>query len=98
MPSSKFEFTDPQTAGSETNLTMASGGSKTGGCYVSSLVGFVLTLLAVLIAVGVGLVVHLAGNRDVSCECVSSSVAGSKSLVTQDCQTLAQQGDLDVCK
>ncbi|KAK3776842.1 hypothetical protein RRG08_024616 [Elysia crispata] len=49
--------------------------SDSGGCRVSTAVGFLLTLLAILVAVGVGLIVHFAenhGKQDVVCKCEMS--------------------------
>ncbi|XP_005113256.1 uncharacterized protein LOC101854230 [Aplysia californica] len=102
MTREKFEFTDPNAGGSETNLTMASGGRKNGGCYVSGVVGVALTLVAILIAVGVGLIVHLAeGERELVCQCGSGdghTGAASADAIKQQCEQWAGQGDQDICK
>lgn len=45
------------------------GGKRQGGCVLSIVMGFVLILLAVVMAVGVGLIVFFAvgGDKDVQC-------------------------------
>lgn len=47
------------------------GNGRDSGCHVSTAIGFVLVLLAVLIAVGVGLIVHFAekgsNDRELTC-------------------------------
>ena len=59
-----FEFQDMNS--SEIELT---NGAKKGGCFVSTAIGFVLTLLAACLAVGVGLIVHFASPGELECTC-----------------------------
>ncbi|GFS07937.1 hypothetical protein ElyMa_001261900 [Elysia marginata] len=59
--------------------TFSSKSGSGGGCRVSTAVGFLLTLLAILVAVGVGLIVHFAetdGKQEVVCKCELSGSGG----------------------
>ena len=99
MPGERLELNDMGRFNSETNLTE---GKKFpwGGCYLNTALGFVLVLLAVLIAVGVGVVVYFAAGREVVCKCgrleVSDGVVSPE--VMEQCQNLAGRGNADVCK
>ncbi|XP_059161761.1 uncharacterized protein LOC131944899 [Physella acuta] len=95
MTSQKFELSD--LSNSQTNLTNMT--EKKNGCYVSSVVGFILILLAAAIAVGVGIIVHFAGgNRDVVCKWDSSVSGASADAIRQECINLAGSGNKDVCE
>lgn len=39
------------------------------GCFLSFPAAFILTLLAIVLAVGVGILVHFGGSRTVQCQC-----------------------------
>ena len=99
MPGERLELNDMGRFSSETNLTE---GKKFpwGGCYLNTALGFVLVLLAVLIAVGVGVVVYFAAGREVVCKCgrleVNDGVVSSE--VMRQCQGLAERGNPDVCE
>ncbi|CAL1530306.1 unnamed protein product [Lymnaea stagnalis] len=69
------------------------------GCHVSTLVGFVLVLLAAAIAVGVGVIVHFAGgDREVICRCDPVSTGGSTAdAVMQQCVDMASAGNEKIC-
>ncbi|XP_041373720.1 aminopeptidase N-like [Gigantopelta aegis] len=71
------------------------------GCRISTTKGFVFVLLAALLAVSVGILVHLAGSREVTCKVDLGSLSkvgwsSPSELVTQ-CGKLAEQGDSHVC-
>ncbi|CAL1548720.1 unnamed protein product [Lymnaea stagnalis] len=96
MPSQKFELTD--ISSSQTNLTSMREG-RTGGCYLSTLVGFILVLLAAAVAVGVGIIVHFAGgNREVICRCEPSSSAISAEAIKNQCIDMASAGNSELCE
>ena len=70
--------------------------SESSGCRVSTAVGFLLTLLAILVAVGVGLIVHFAendGKQDVVCKCEMSgsgvvvAASGTEAQTGNEAQT-----------
>ncbi len=44
-------------------------GRDADGCHVSTATGFVLLLLGVVLAVGVGLIVFFAAGRETTCNC-----------------------------
>ena len=81
MPT-KYHFSDVdgESGGISGEDRMGQGKGQNSGCYVSVATGFVLSLLAVLIAVGVGLVVHFAEkdgrDRDVTCNFPEKAFAG----------------------
>ncbi|XP_013408526.1 uncharacterized protein LOC106172388 isoform X2 [Lingula anatina] len=67
MARDKFEFHDPGTIGSSESF-LFNGSRKSKGCHVSVVSGIILVFLAIAITVGVGLIVHFAGDR-VVCNC-----------------------------
>ncbi|KAK3769904.1 hypothetical protein RRG08_048116 [Elysia crispata] len=103
MTSERFELTASSKYNSDVNLTMGSeGSSRQGGCKVSLPMGFVLLLLAVLIAVGVGLIVFFATDKDIVCDCGgtgtgSLSVADALSGVQEQCEQYALDGQPEIC-
>lgn len=66
---------------SQSELTSV-GNAKKSGCVVSTVMGFVLVLLAILITVVVGLIVFFAvdGNKP---ECVNDDVSGVNVLAVK---------------
>ncbi len=42
--------------------------ANNGGCYVSTVKGFILLLLAIIIAIVVGILVYLIARKDVDCK------------------------------
>lgn len=82
------------------------------GCYVSTVTGFVLTLLAACLAVGVGLIVHFSGSsRSVDCKCSypggnSDAIVGGNPTpkpttakpILDQCKDLIQSGNSELCK
>ncbi|KAK6184957.1 hypothetical protein SNE40_007297 [Patella caerulea] len=96
MNSEPIEFTDMGKYNSHTDLT--SNKSTKGGFFVSTAKAFILVLLAILIAVVIGLIVHFAGSgKEVVCKC--SEVPASSSIADRltECKTLAVQGNMDIC-
>lgn len=65
--SESFNFHD---ISKDSSMSDVHGGSKKSGCYVSTVTGFVLTLLAACLAVGVGLIVHFTtAGGTIDCKC-----------------------------
>lgn len=106
----RMEFSDMQKYDSQSNLTNGKK-SKSGGCYVSTAVGFLMVLLVIAIAVGVGLIVHFAGGqKTVVCSWSPSTGAqqgqqGNKGTTTPSpdyvetqCKKMAMDGDMEICK
>ena len=92
-----MEFSDMKYS-SETNLT--NGQKNRQGCFVSTPMGFVMLLLTIAIAVGVGIIVHFAGNgRSVVCQCGQADVVPSdpQKLVAA-CKKQVLDGETSVCK
>lgn len=59
-----FEFTDMGKYSSNSDVST----NKRGGCFVTIVTGFILTLLAACLAVGVGIIVHFAGgSKELEC-------------------------------
>ncbi|XP_046566065.1 aminopeptidase N-like [Haliotis rubra] len=84
---------------SDLNGTASMPGEKrSGGVHISHGAAFVLVLLAVCLAVLVGLVVHLASPGQVVCKCetVATPPLGPEELRGR-CVELAGNGDLKVC-
>ncbi|GAB1605731.1 hypothetical protein Ahia01_000855400, partial [Argonauta hians] len=83
----KLDFTDITSD----NNSMKSR-SRWGGCFVRTTTGFILALLAIFIAVGVGIIVHFAGSshRNIQCQCSfpkpldDGSASGRQSDETKD--------------
>ncbi|XP_046380097.2 aminopeptidase N-like [Haliotis rufescens] len=106
----RMDFSDMQKYNSESNLTNGKK-SKSGGCYVSTAVGFVMVLLVIAIAVGVGLIVHFAGGqKTVVCSWPPSNGAqqgqqgGNKGTTTPSsdyvktqCKKMAMDGEMEIC-
>ncbi|XP_067653178.1 aminopeptidase N-like [Haliotis asinina] len=86
---------------SDLNGTASMPGEKrSGGVHISHGAAFILVLLAVCLAVLVGLVVHLVSPGQVVCKCETPSVAtpplGPEELRTR-CVELAGNGDRKLC-
>ncbi|KAK3095167.1 hypothetical protein FSP39_010973 [Pinctada imbricata] len=95
-----FEFQDMGKYSSDSEM---SNGSKKGGCFVSTAIGFVLTLLAACLAVGVGLIVHFASPGDLECKCtypgLTSGNGGTGAIVGGKATTITPGSALiDQCK
>lgn len=72
----KLEFTDITS-----DYNSMGSRARWGGCYVRTTTGFVLALLAIIIAIGVGIIVHFAGagtQRHVQCQCNFSNAPPGK--------------------
>ena len=78
----------------------AQGSSR--GCRVSTAKGFLFVFMAALLAVGVGIIVHFAGSRDVTCKLDLGSLPKAAwwtpSEVVSECGRLAQDGHPRVCE
>lgn len=103
--SESFEFSDMGKYSSETELT--NGQAKKGGCFVSTTTGFILTFLAAVLAVGVGIIVHFAGNgQTFECKCTYPGAIGGSSGQSQStpkpamvqCKEWAAEGNPEICK
>ncbi|KAK3599710.1 hypothetical protein CHS0354_037183 [Potamilus streckersoni] len=71
---------------SEVSFTPGNEGKR--GCYVSTAMGFALALIAVLIAVGVGIIVHFAGDKGTfQCHCTFPGSNGDSSAIVGDKST-----------
>ncbi|XP_033739360.1 aminopeptidase Ey-like [Pecten maximus] len=73
-----------------------------GGCRMSSASGFLMVLLAMAIAVGVGLIVHFAGNqKELNCNCSCGPVDGAVTMapgfLTETCKASAVLGNQELC-
>ncbi|XP_033739357.1 aminopeptidase Ey-like [Pecten maximus] len=73
-----------------------------GGCRMSSASGFLMVLLAIGIAVGVGLIVHFAGNqKELNCNCSCGPVEGAVTMapgfLTETCKASAVLGNQELC-
>ncbi|GFO22826.1 aminopeptidase n, partial [Plakobranchus ocellatus] len=99
MTSERFELADSSIKyNSDVNLTMGSDDSRRrGGCHVSTPIGFVLLLLGLLIAVGVGLIVHFAKDSDINVVCDYGSSSSSSAAAQEQCEQLAEQGNMGIC-
>jgi len=84
-----FEFQDMGKYSSNSDV---SNNAKKRGCFVTTTTGFILTLLAACLAVGVGLIVHFTGgDRVFECKCAfpegsnggtAGGIAGDKATTT----------------
>jgi hypothetical protein len=98
---------------SEQSPTASTGGStKSSGCYISTLIGFILTFLVQVLALGVGIVVHFVGNGNtVVCDCQFPGAGGetgaigggqhttmSPSDVLANCVDMAAGGNNEICE
>ncbi|XP_059164131.1 aminopeptidase N-like [Physella acuta] len=61
------------------------------GCFIGPVLGFLLTLLAVACAIGVGVLVYFASSRNIQCQCRTNE------SVEAACMNLASSGDKNVC-
>nr|KAG5691020.1 hypothetical protein BaRGS_005147 [Batillaria attramentaria] len=90
MPSYSMDFSDIN--GGENSSSIYKGKNKQ-GCYVSTLVGFVLLLLAIILAVGIGILVFFATDREVTCNYPEDNWAtGGVSDAVKRCQDFIQDG------
>ncbi|XP_060551724.1 aminopeptidase N-like isoform X2 [Ruditapes philippinarum] len=64
---------------------------KDGGCYVRTATGFLIALVAILISVGVGLIVHFAENRPLECSFPDTYVEGQSKTQQQQKDSQAVQ-------
>ena len=64
----------------------SSSSTKPKGCYLTQTAGFILLLLAALLAVGVGLLVHFTAEKgkDSKCNCVYPGSTTDLDLQSQD--------------
>ena len=82
-----------------------SGGSDSPGVnsggkmYVSTVKAFVLAFLAILLAVGVGIIVHFAGSRSLTCNCqCAAGGTGSSNALLSQCRHAANTAATDTCE
>ncbi|XP_067653154.1 aminopeptidase N-like [Haliotis asinina] len=69
------------------------------GCYISTIHGFILLLVAVVVALLVGIVVHFAGGKDLVCQCDTSLGVGTPEAIRQMCIDMVQKGTGDdICE
>ena len=68
--------------------------SRQPGCYISNLMGFVLVFLAILVAVGVGILVFFVQSRDVTCNFDKGSENGLPPIsdAIKSCQEWVENG------
>ena len=58
-----------------------------------------MVLLAIAIAVGVGLIVHFAGgSREIVCNCSSGGGPVDPAFLRAECKKIASKGDKEICK
>ncbi|XP_046554047.1 aminopeptidase N-like [Haliotis rubra] len=74
------------------------GDGKSPGCRVSIVTGFILLLLSLAISVGVGIIVHFAGSREVVCQCggvvtTPAPVTMSPEALKALCIGIVQEGE-----
>ncbi|XP_052084132.1 aminopeptidase N-like isoform X2 [Mytilus californianus] len=107
--SESFDFHNIENSSSMNDVR----GHKKTGCYVSTATGFVLTLLAACLAVGVGIIVHFttSGNT-IDCKCSyppnsggnnDAQVGGttpsttSQKPILDQCKDLINHGNQELC-
>ena len=103
--SESFEFQDMSK---DSSMNDVHGGSKKTGCYVSTVNGFVLTLLAACLVVGVGLLVHFTtAGRTIDCKCLypgnsggttTSNPATTQKPLLEQCKDLVNSGSKEICE
>ena len=102
----RIVFTDMgKYASSEiAGLSSESSNKEQNSCRIKFSTGFVLVFLALILAVGVGLIVHFAENRKIECnfpENLSSSDSDplkGKKPDTDVCKDMAKQNRNNICK
>ncbi|KAL5020481.1 hypothetical protein ScPMuIL_003373, partial [Solemya velum] len=96
MPES-YEFKDMNKMTSQNSL--ADRNPRESGCYLSTAKGFILLLLAILIAVLIGVIVHFAGSKSFECKYTfpaDFTGVGNDALI-QECENLAAEGNQQIC-
>lgn len=107
----KSESFDFHNIDGSSSMNVSSSNAKS-GCFVSTVTGFVLTLLAACLAVGVGLIVHFSGsNASVDCKCsypgadsgaiiggVTTPKPSTAKPIQDQCKELIQSGSSGLCK
>ncbi|CAH1789477.1 unnamed protein product [Owenia fusiformis] len=75
--------------------------TKSQGCYISTLTGFILILLTIVIAVGIGVIVFFGSyGRNVVCNCKYPDVqeqVGQSSQALKDVCTTLKNHDREIC-
>jgi cytoskeletal protein RodZ len=85
-------------------LSSESLNKEQNSCRMKFSTGFVLVFLALILAVGVGLIVHFAENRKIECnfpENLSSSDSGAlkgKKADAEVCKDMAKLNRNNICK
>lgn len=87
-------------------ITGEAGKKSGGGCYMKNTTGFILFFLALILAAGVGLIVHFVENRQILCELnpdqkaeISAIKSDNPNLqLTGACKKLATDGNNAICK
>ena len=103
MPSEAYRLSEYNGSfKSDTSLTPEHRPSDADGkMYVSPAKAFILAFLAIAVAVGVGIIVHFAGDRTVECNCQwpgSAGNDGGSAAALDQCKTWAQEGNDAICK
>lgn len=90
----KFDFTDVEGR----RQKMVGRNDEDDGCHVSGAKGFILLFLALVVAVGVGIIVHFAGNnREFSCNCRCTPEDGATGYLSETCRASAIVGNQALC-
>lgn len=100
MAGERLELSDVGRYSSESNLTNGNKFTR-GGCYVSRPLGIFLVVLAIAIAVGVAVVGYFVAARDPACKLgtnVETYDGPVSSELKQQCVSLAEKGESNICK
>lgn len=106
--SESFDFHNIENSSSMNDVSR----QKKSGCYVSTATGFVLTLLAACLAVGVGIIVHFTtSGTTIDCKCsyppnsggnsdgqVGATTPSPQKPILDQCKDLINSGSQELCK
>ncbi|XP_071139479.1 aminopeptidase N-like isoform X3 [Mytilus edulis] len=105
--SESFDFHNIENSSSMNDVSR----QKKSGCYVSTATGFVLTLLAACLAVGVGIIVHFTtSGTTIDCKCsyppnsggnsdgqVGATTPSPQKPILDQCKDLINSGSQELC-
>ncbi|XP_076080852.1 aminopeptidase N-like isoform X2 [Mytilus galloprovincialis] len=105
--SESFDFQNMENSSSMNDMSR----QKKSGCYVSTATGFVLTLLAACLAVGVGFIVHFTtSGTTIDCKCsyppnsggnsdgqVGGTTPSPQKPILDQCKDLINSGSQELC-